>query len=154
MCLYQHPKRIYHLVLLLRWRPDDISKLRMIYCKNGTYKPHVWAHMMVVVALLHINCFAQYALCSLNLGYKRSVRPAIGVGICISVAIAAPAIAGVYCIVSPLGKDYHSETDEESQAHITTAEVCQPSQLRSKSLVKRFSFASRDERIVESTRPM
>ncbi|THG03689.1 uncharacterized protein LOC114292372 [Camellia sinensis] len=154
MCLYQHPKRIYHLILLFRWRPDDISKLRMIYCKNGTYKPHEWAHMMVVVALLHINCFAQYALCSLNLGYKRSVRPAIGVGICISVAIAAPAIAGVYCIVSPLGKDYHSEMDEESQAHITTGEVCQPSQLRSKSLEKRFSFASRDERIVESTRPM
>ncbi|KAL7221245.1 hypothetical protein ACSBR1_023237 [Camellia fascicularis] len=154
MCLYQHPKRIYHLVLLLRWRPDDISKLRMIYCKNGTYKPHEWAHMMVVVALSHINCFAQYASCSLNLGYKRSVRPAIGVGMCISVAIAAPAITGVYCIVSPLGKDYHSETDEESQAHITTAEVCQPSKLRSKSLENRFSFASRDERIVESTRPM
>ncbi|CBI25404.3 unnamed protein product, partial [Vitis vinifera] len=120
MCLYQHPKRFYHLVLLCRWRPEDISKLRKIYCKNGTYKPHEWAHMMVVVILLHINCFAQYALCGLNLGYRRSERPAIGVGICIAVAIGAPAIAGVYTIVSPLGKEYDSETDEEAQVPITT----------------------------------
>ncbi|KAK1317850.1 hypothetical protein QJS10_CPA05g01471 [Acorus calamus] len=40
MCLYQHPKRFHHLVLLLRWRPDDILKLRKIYCKDGTYKPN------------------------------------------------------------------------------------------------------------------
>ncbi|KAK9282634.1 hypothetical protein L1049_010853 [Liquidambar formosana] len=98
MCLYQHPKRFYHLALLFRWRPEDISKLRKVYCKNGTYKPHEWAHMMVVVVLLHVNCFAQYALCGLNLGYKRSERPAIGVGICISFAIGAPALAGVYSI--------------------------------------------------------
>ncbi|GMP23595.1 hypothetical protein CsSME_00001134 [Camellia sinensis var. sinensis] len=148
MCLYQHPKRIYHLILLIRWRPEDISKLRMIYCKNGTYKPHEWAHMMVVVVLLHLNCFAQYALCGLNLGYKRSERPAIGVGITISVAMAAPAIAGVYSIVSPLGKDYDSELDEESQVQIN-----QPSQSRLKSLEKRFSFASRDERMVIESRP-
>lgn len=148
MCLYQHPKRIYHLILLIRWRPEDISKLRKIYCKNGTYKPHEWAHMMVVVVLLNLNCFAQYALCGLNLGYKRSKRPAIGVGITISVAMAAPAIAGVYSIVSPLGKDYDSELDEESQVQIN-----QPSQSRLKSLEKRFSFASRDDRMVIESRP-
>ncbi|KAF2305215.1 hypothetical protein GH714_003115 [Hevea brasiliensis] len=115
MCLYQHPKRFHHLVLLCRWRPKDITTLRKIYCKNGTYKPHEWAHMMVVIVLLHINCFAQYALCGLNLGYKRSKRPAIGVGICLSIAIAAPAIAGVYAIVSPLGREYEPEFDEEAQ---------------------------------------
>ncbi|OMO75865.1 hypothetical protein COLO4_25820 [Corchorus olitorius] len=151
MCLYQHPKRFHHLVLLCRWRPEDISRLRKIYCKNGTYKPHEWAHMMVVVALLHINCFAQYALCGLNLGYRRSERPAIGVGICISVAIAAPAMAGVYTIVSPLGKDYHSEIDEESQRHLDM-ESKRPESSRRKSLEKRYSFASGDEeRIVDSS---
>ncbi|KAK3019493.1 hypothetical protein RJ639_003165 [Escallonia herrerae] len=153
MCLYQHPKRIYHLVLLLRWRSEDISKLRKIYCKNGTYKPHEWAHMMVVIGLLNLNCFAQYALCGLNVGYKRSARPAIGVGITISVAIGAPAIAGVYSIVSPLGKDYHSELDEEAQIEITTAETSAPSQLISKRFEKRFSFASRDEGRIVETRP-
>ncbi|EOY17638.1 PLAC8 family protein [Theobroma cacao] len=154
MCLYQHPKRFYHLVLLCRWKPEDISRLRKIYCKNGTYKPHEWAHMMVVIVLLHINCFAQYALCGLNLGYRRSERPAIGVGICVSVAIAAPAMAGVYTIVSPLGKDYDSEIDEEAQRQIDTRESERPEQLRRQSLEKRYSFASGgEERIVES-RPL
>ncbi|XP_065851691.1 uncharacterized protein [Euphorbia lathyris] len=145
MCLYQHPKRFYHLVLLCRWRPKDITTLRKIYCRNGSYKPHEWAHMMAIVVLLHINCFAQYALCSLNLGYKRSARPAIGVGICLSVAIAAPAIAGVYSIVSPLGKNYDSELDEEAQNKTLTGNST--SQM---SLEKRFSSALRnDQRIVE-----
>ena len=141
MCLYQHPKRFYHLVLLCRWKPEDISKLRKIYCKNGTYKPHEWAHMMVVVILLHINCFAQYALCGLNLGYKSSQRPAIGVGICISVAIAAPAFAGLYTIMSPLGKEY--DMDEEAQDQSTMGD--RPETMRLKSLEKRYSFAIRDE---------
>ncbi|XP_012089737.1 uncharacterized protein LOC105648071 isoform X2 [Jatropha curcas] len=148
MCLYQHPKRFYHLVLLCRWRPKDVTTLRKIYCKNGTYKPHEWAHMMVVVILLHINCFAQYALCSLNLGYKRSRRPAIGVGICLSVAIAAPAIAGVYSIVSPLGKEYESEFDEEAQNKTLTDDTGHSN--RRTSHEKRFSFASKNEqRIIE-----
>lgn len=150
MCLYQHPKRIHHLVLLCRWKPKDISSLRKIYCKNGTYKPHEWSHMMVVVALLHLNCFAQYALCGLNLGYKRSKRPAVGVGICLSVAIAAPAIAGVYSIVSPLGREYDSEVDEEGQIQNLTDGTSQPIHLRRNSLEKRYSFAVRNEqRIVE-----
>lgn len=148
MCLYQHPKRFHHLLLLCRWRPMDIITLRKVYCKNGSYKPNEWAHMMVVVVLLHVNCFAQYALCSLNLGYKRSERPAIGVGICLSIAIAAPAIAGVYSIVSPLGREYDSEFDEETQSQILTNGTSHPS--RRMSLEKRFSFASRNEqRIVE-----
>jgi Cys-rich protein (TIGR01571 family) len=130
MCLYHHPKRFHYLVLLCRWKPNDISTLRMIYCKNGTYKPHEWTHMMVVIILLHVNCFAQYALCSLNLGYKRSERPAIGVGITISVAIAAPAIAGLYTILSPLGKDYNDcVMDEESQVQFE----------------KKYVFASKDQ---------
>lgn len=115
MCLYQHPKRFHHLVLLCRWKPDDILRLRKTYCKNGTEKPNEWKHMMVVVLLLHLNCFAQYALCGLNIGYSRSRRPAVGVGLCILVAFAAPAIASVYNILSPLGKEYETETDQESQ---------------------------------------
>ncbi|KAL0401125.1 UNVERIFIED_CONTAM: hypothetical protein Slati_4142400 [Sesamum latifolium] len=152
MCLYQHPKRIYHLALLLRWRPDDVLKLRKIYCKNGTYKPNEWAHMMVVVVLLNINCFAQYALCGLNLGYKRSERPPIGVGICVSVAIGAPAFAGIYTMLSPLGKDYETEIDEEAQIPVTTEDSSRSDQSRRLSLEKRFSFALRDdERTVETS---
>lgn len=152
MCLYQHPKRFHQLVMLLRWKPEDISSLRKIYCKNGTYKPHEWAHMLVVIILLHVNCFAQYALCGLNLGYKRSERPAIGVGLCISVAIAAPAIAGFYTIVSPLGKEYDYETpiDEEAQVSITAAET-RKDEFRLKSFEKRLSFMRGDGKIVENS---
>uniref|UniRef100_A0A7C9A2R9 PLAC8 family protein n=1 Tax=Opuntia streptacantha TaxID=393608 RepID=A0A7C9A2R9_OPUST len=152
MCLYQHPKRFHHLVMLLRWKPEDISRLRKIYCKNGTYKPHEWAHMLVVIVLLHVNCFAQYALCGLNLGYKRSERPAIGVGLCISVAIAAPAIAGFYTIVSPLGKeyDYDIPIDEEAQVPITAAEK-RKDEFRLKSCEKRLSFMRGDGKIVENS---
>ncbi|KAG6415964.1 hypothetical protein SASPL_123385 [Salvia splendens] len=153
MCLYQHPKRIYHLSLLLRWRQEDILKLRKVYCKNETYKPHEWAHMMVVVALLNLNCFAQYALCGLNLGYKRSERPAIGVGICISFAIGAPAVAGVYTMLSPLGKDYESQSDEEMQIPVTTEDSSSRDQSRRESLEKRFSFAMRDDGRTLETRP-
>ncbi|CAH1438804.1 unnamed protein product [Lactuca virosa] len=143
MCLYQHPHRLYHLVLLIRWKPEDISKLRKLYCKDGTYKPHEWAHMLVVVLLLNLNCFAQYALCGLNVGYRRSERPAIGVGITISVAIGAPAIAGVYSVVSPLGKEYDSApSDEESQL--------KPESNRGKSFQRRFSFTPKDESTIET----
>ncbi|XP_065871151.1 uncharacterized protein [Euphorbia lathyris] len=153
MCLYQHPKRFYHLVLLCRWKPEDISRLRKIYCKNGTYKPHEWMHMMVVVLLLHLNCFAQYALCGLNLGYKRSERPPIGVGICISCAIAAPAVAGLYTIISPLGRDYDSEMDEEAQLHVTADENTRTELSRLRTIEKRFSFATRDEEGRVEARP-
>ncbi|XP_020237212.1 uncharacterized protein LOC109816565 [Cajanus cajan] len=151
MCLYQHPKRFYHLVLLIRWRPNDISRLRKVYCKNGTYKPHECAHMMVVIILLHVNCFAQYALCGLNIGYKRSERPAIGVGICITFAIAAPAVAGMYTILSPLGKDYDCEIDEEAQLQITASQ--RQEQLREKPFEKKYSFASKNEQRVVENRP-
>ncbi|CAH9101566.1 unnamed protein product [Cuscuta epithymum] len=148
MCLYAHPKRLYHFVLLVRWRPEDVSRLRKAYCKDGTYKPNEWTHMMVVVLLLNLNCFAQYALCGLNLGYKRSQRPAVGVGLCISIAIGAPAIAGIYSMLSPLGKDYtHGQTPEMDEE----AQLQPKGKLRKESLEKRFSFASGDGRDVETT---
>lgn len=147
MCLYQHPKRFHHLVLLCRWKPEDVPKLRKIYCKNGTYKPNEWMHMMVVIILLHVNCFAQYALCGLNWGYKRSQRPAVGVGLCVAVAISAPAIAGLYCILSPLGKEYESEMDQEAQELATC--VSEPTHPGVKSCEKRYSFMLRDQRVPE-----
>ncbi|XP_052174776.1 uncharacterized protein LOC127789812 [Diospyros lotus] len=139
MCLYQHPKRFHHLILLCRWKPNDISQLTNVYCKNGIHKPHERPHMMVVIVLLHVNCFAQYALCGLNLGYKRSERPAIGVGVCLFVAIAAPAIAGLYSILSPLGREYDLGVDEEAQEQ------------KVKYSERRFCFASgNDPKIVEN----
>ncbi|KAJ8650836.1 hypothetical protein MRB53_003859 [Persea americana] len=107
--------------------------------------------MMVVVILLHLNCFAQYALCGLNWGYKRSQRPAIGVGLCLAVAISAPAIAGLYSILSPLGKEYELEVDQEEQNQSAFVDRSQQMHIGLKSLEKRYSFAVReDHRVVES----
>jgi hypothetical protein len=87
MCLVQHPRRFYHLALLCRWRAGDMLQLRQAYCKDATCKPGERKHMAVVILLLHLNCFAQYALCGLNLGYRRPQRPVVGVAITVSVAI-------------------------------------------------------------------
>lgn len=153
MCLYHHPKRFHHFVLLCRWNPKDVSMLRKIYCKNGTYKPREWAHIMVVIVLLHVNCFAQYALCGLNLGYKRSERPVAGVGICLSVAIAAPTIAGVYSLMSPLGKEYDFEVDEEAPDQNFANGTARSNCSRLMSFERRFSFASRDEQQIVEYEP-
>lgn len=152
MCLYQHPKRFHHLVLLCRWRPEDILRLRKIYCKNGTYKPNERMHMMIVLFFLHLNCFAQYALCGLNLGYPRSKRPAVGVGLCVSVSMASPAIASVYNILCPLGRDYEVEIDQEAQDQTSVGgSRSKRSHTHSPSVVKKYSFMSReDNRIAES----
>ncbi|XP_042469400.1 uncharacterized protein LOC122052077 [Zingiber officinale] len=112
MCLYQHPRRFHHLALLIRWEPADAARLRKLYCRNGTQKPNERMHMLAVLLLLHLNCFAQYALCALNLGYRRSARPAVGVGLCLSAAIGATAVAGLYSTLSPLGREYEGETEE------------------------------------------
>jgi Cys-rich protein (TIGR01571 family) len=155
MCLYQHPKRIYNFVLLCRWEQKDILRLRKEYCKNGAYKPNEWMHMMVVVILLNLNCFAQYALCGLNLGYRRSERPPIGVGLTISVAIGAAAFAGLYNIMSPLGKDYDSERtyiDQEAQIEVTSAESGKTTS-QFMSFERRRPFIQSEERRFVESRP-
>eukprot|EP00249_Psilotum_nudum_P021708 c28214_g1_i1 orf=295-2055(+) len=151
MCLYLHPQRCMHLYMLCRWQPEDIKMLRNVYCKDGTYKPHEWVHILVVVLLLHVNCFAQYALCGLNWGYKRSRRPAVGVGICLAVAIGAPAIAGIYTILSPLGKDYGLVENEEALQEAETAakrKLEAKKSLKFRRLFRKPSFFSKDGKLV------
>lgn len=111
MALYNHPIRILHLVYLIRYNPTDIIKLRRSYCKDGLRKPHEWAHILVVVLLLHLNCIAQYCLCGLNWGYRRSDRPAFGVAITLLVSFGAAAAAGIYTSLSPLRRDYFAVGD-------------------------------------------
>lgn len=112
MALYTHPLRTLHLFWLIRWNPADILKLRKIYCKGGLRKPHEWSHMLVVVMLLQLNCFATYALAGLNWGYRRANRPAGGVGFTLAVAFGAGAAAGIYNSLSPLGKDFELEHED------------------------------------------
>ncbi|XP_010922666.1 uncharacterized protein [Elaeis guineensis] len=121
MSIYQHPNLFHHFILLCRWRSEDIIMLRKIYCKNGAYRPHEWAHMMVVVVLLHITCFAQYTLCGLYWGYSSKQRPEFAENFFFALGIASPVFAGLYTVYSPLGRecDSDSESDEESQSKVS-----------------------------------
>ncbi|MCO5551691.1 hypothetical protein L7F22_005195 [Adiantum nelumboides] len=155
MCLYLHPQRLLDLFLLYRWQPSDIKRLRDVYCKDGRYKPHEWSSMLVVVMLLNLNCFAQYALCGLNWGYRRSDRPALGVALCLAVAIGAPAAAGIYTILSPLGKDYvedveHLAEREETEKTLEKSLNNKPSVKIGRGWKKPSSLA-RDGTVVERT---
>ncbi|XP_020191951.3 uncharacterized protein [Aegilops tauschii subsp. strangulata] len=139
MCLYNHPRRFYHLALLCRWRATDMAALREVYCKGGTVKPNERRHMMVVVLLLHLNCLAQYALCGLNLGLPRSRRPPVGVGLTVSVAICAPAVASMYNNLSPLGKDYEVQAADDEEQESSSSGSRQ--RLQHKTVERRYSFS-------------
>ncbi|MQL94706.1 hypothetical protein Taro_027369 [Colocasia esculenta] len=116
MSLYQHPNLFHHLVLLCRWRPEDIVELRKVYCKNGAYRPHEWAHITVVVFLLNVACLAQYVLCGIYWGYRNRKRPEFAEDFFVILGIAAPVLAGAYTVYSPLGREYQSAgSDGESQ---------------------------------------
>ncbi|KAK8946971.1 hypothetical protein KSP39_PZI006718 [Platanthera zijinensis] len=113
MSLYQHPSLFHHLVLLCRWRSQDIVDLRKIYCKNGARRSWEWAHMMVVVLLLHITCFSQYILCGLYWGYTIATRPEFSENFFNAAGFVAPVFAGAYAMYSPLGREYHFNSKEE-----------------------------------------
>ncbi|VAH86765.1 unnamed protein product [Triticum turgidum subsp. durum] len=139
MCLYNHPRRFYHLALLCRWRAGDMAALREVYCKGGIVKPNERRHMMVVVLLLHLNCLAQYALCGLNLGLSRNRRPPVGVGLTVTVAICAPAVASMYNNLSPLGKDYEVQAADDEEQESSSSGSRQ--RLQHKTVERRYSFS-------------
>ncbi|PKA51871.1 Protein plant cadmium resistance 10 [Apostasia shenzhenica] len=116
MSIYQHPNLFHHLFMLFRWRSEDIIELRKIYCKNGDHRPNEWAHMMVVVFLLHMTCLAQYALCGVYWGFTSSKRPELLEYLFIALGIATPVTAGVYAIYSPLGREFESNSAGELQS--------------------------------------
>jgi Cys-rich protein (TIGR01571 family) len=119
MCLYQHPKIFHHLVLLLRWRDEgsDREEVRKVYCKNGAARPHDGAHMLVVVALLHVTCVAQYYCCALFWSYSRRDRPDWALNIGYGLGTGCPVVAGLYAAYSPLGwKRPDEPTDTESSS--------------------------------------
>lgn len=115
MSIYQHPIIFYHLFMLCRWNSEDIVELRKIYCKNAAYRPREWAHMMVVVVLLHVTCLAQYGLCFLYWRYPEPERPELIEDFLFALGIIAPVFAAAYTVYSPLGREFDSDSDEESQ---------------------------------------
>ncbi|WOL18002.1 hypothetical protein Cni_G26795 [Canna indica] len=121
MSLYEHPVLFYHLFLLCRWRSEDVIDLRKVYCKDGAYRPLEWVHMTVVVVLLHLTCLSQYTSCALYWEYSRRERPEFLDDLFFGVGLAAPVIAALYTVYSPLGRDCNYNSDEESQASVSEA---------------------------------
>lgn len=105
---YQHPRCFLHCFYAIRYTPHDAFKLQQAYCKDGQPKPHERRHIAVVLLLTHLYCLAQYASAVLYWIYSPSNRPAVGVDITFSVAIAAAVAARRYTKRSPLGRDYPS----------------------------------------------
>ncbi|CAA6661859.1 unnamed protein product [Spirodela intermedia] len=103
MCVYQYPKLLHHLVLVLRWSFEDAAALRRSYSKKGIVRPHERLHIAFVLFLLHLTCFAQFGLCGLYWGYSRSSRPDYAVNICFCAGIIAPIVAAVYTLYGPSG---------------------------------------------------
>ncbi|KAL6631012.1 hypothetical protein ACP70R_028352 [Stipagrostis hirtigluma subsp. patula] len=108
MSIYQHPALFHHAVLLLRWRPRDAEELREEYCRKGAggvgRRRGERIHMSVVVSLLHVTCFAQYAMCGLYWGFSRKARPDAAETALAVVGTATPVVAGLYTYFSPLGR--------------------------------------------------
>ncbi|BAS93473.1 uncharacterized protein [Oryza sativa Japonica Group] len=111
MSIYQHPALFHHAAMLLRWRPDDVKALRKAYRRRRKAAAAGdgaggWErlHMSVVVALLHVACFAQYAMCGLYWGYSRKARPDAAETSLAVIGAATPALAGLYAYFGPLGR--------------------------------------------------
>ncbi|KAK3151359.1 hypothetical protein QOZ80_3AG0244900 [Eleusine coracana subsp. coracana] len=118
MCLYQHPKIFHHLVLLLRWRREggDREEARKVYCKDGAARPRDRAHMLVVVALLHVTCVAQYYCCALFWSFSRRDRPDWALNIGYGFGTGCPVIAGLYAAYSPLGRKRRPDDEPAAAA--------------------------------------
>ncbi|VAI55564.1 unnamed protein product [Triticum turgidum subsp. durum] len=123
MTIYQHPELFHHAALLLRWRPGDEKELRKAYCRKGSgggeaQRERERLHLSVVVGLLHLTCFAQYAMCGLFWGYSSTARPDAAMTPLAGVSAVAPVVAGLYMYYSPLGRK------SEQSMHQETEEVC------------------------------
>jgi Cys-rich protein (TIGR01571 family) len=122
MSLYQHPPLLRHLFLLCRWRlPGDAAELRDAYCggssKGGApARTGERAHMAVVVALLHLTVACQYALCWLYWYFTERSRPELAEDGFVAVGVAAPVVAVVYTMCSPLGSNSSGDLHAPSVA--------------------------------------
>ena len=119
MCVLVQPTRARFAIRLYQWAPKDILVMRTAFCRDGKRKPKEWKHMVVVVALLNGNCIFQYCLSGFNWGYTRAERPAMAIGIPLALSFGCAAGAGLYQMLSPLGKDYALVADDKAELAAT-----------------------------------
>lgn len=123
MCVYQYPTITHHLILVLRWRPNDQVEARGLYSRKGLKRKHERAHMGFVVFLLHLTCMDQFMYCALFWGWSKDDRPEWPQYLLLGVGVVAPVLAAWYTFYGPLGKkgpDENSAEHERTDSTITT----------------------------------
>ncbi|KAJ6847126.1 uncharacterized protein M6B38_284965 [Iris pallida] len=101
-CLFTHPEVFYHLLHVLRWRPDDQEKVRRVYCSGKAPEPRDRKHLLVVVLLINLTWLGQYVMCALYWAYNRHNRPGAMLGFWVLVTLLAPVAASIYAVKGPL----------------------------------------------------
>jgi hypothetical protein len=117
LCL--QPVKTLHLFWLVRWRvtpKDDIARLRAVYCKGGSRKPHERVHILVILLLMQLTYMTTYVMAVLCWVYKRSVRPELWVDVMFGLAVGSGVTARLYHRFSPLGRDYVLPDDAQELA--------------------------------------
>ncbi|KAJ6805492.1 uncharacterized protein M6B38_159490 [Iris pallida] len=122
-CLFTHPEVFYHLLHVVRWRPEDQEKVRGVYCSGKTPEPRDRKHLLVVVSLINLTWVGQYVMCALYWAYNRHNRPGAMLGFWVLVTLLAPVAASIYTVKGPL-KSNKSTTDQEDPIEPQAAEEC------------------------------
>ncbi|CAI5518809.1 unnamed protein product [Closterium sp. Naga37s-1] len=116
-CLVVHPLRCYYLVRLWRWSREDVASLRAVLSAAGPFveKPDERWHLGVVLILLQLNCFGQYAIALFMWFVSEPDRPFVLLGFIVIIALGSLIAAGSYCSWSPLGWPTASKPEKKTQ---------------------------------------
>ncbi|CAI5999873.1 unnamed protein product [Closterium sp. NIES-65] len=116
-CLVVHPLRCYYLVRLWRWSREDVASLRAVLSAAGPFveKPDERWHLGVVLILLQLNCFGQYAIALFMWFVSEPDRPFVLLGFIVIIALGSLIAAGIYCSWSPLGWPTASKPEKKTQ---------------------------------------
>ncbi|CAI5505418.1 unnamed protein product [Closterium sp. Naga37s-1] len=116
-CLVVHPLRCYYLVRLWRWSREDVASLRAVLSAAGPFvaKPDERWHLGVVLILLQLNCFGQYAIALFMWFVSEPDRPLVLLGFIVFIALGSLIAAGIYCSWSPLGWPTESKPEKKER---------------------------------------
>ncbi|GJP57334.1 hypothetical protein CLOM_g16357 [Closterium sp. NIES-68] len=116
-CLVVHPLRCYYLVRLWRWSREDVASLRAVLSAAGPFvaKPNERWHLGVVLILLQLNCFGQYAIALFMWFVLEPDRPLVLLGFIVIIALGSLIAAGIYCSWSPLGWPTGSKPEKKKR---------------------------------------
>ncbi|KAJ6798696.1 uncharacterized protein M6B38_210525 [Iris pallida] len=118
-CLYTHPEVFYHLLFVVRWRPEDQEQVRSVYCSGRRPDPRDRKHLLVVTILINLTWVGQYIMCVLYWVFNRHNRPGGVLDFWVVITLLAPVAAWLYASKGPLKSN---KTEEEAAQDARAAE--------------------------------